>query len=407
MLYLQVAELEVSDTETMDVFATTVKMSTYLVGFVVCDFKSKSKLSRSGVNVSVFSPAENIDKVNFVLDITVEILDFFENFFGVNYPLKKLDSYPITSFAYLDVENLGLISRHLRRFLHNTNTSSKLQKNNIAIAVAHKVAHQWLGNLVTLDCWNDLRLKEGIVHLAEEIALGRIMKTIMFKALIEDSKDSSHPIIVPEECMYTSDSILTTKSASIFRMLEKAITSHLFNSAVRHYISKHKFSNADSNDFYKWFIPLAYITDRHPFNHSTVFMKEEEMEFALEEDVAWIKANPEMSASNSQRNLTPQSNNSNLTTLTSISTRALLKSIAALDLSMYISKEENFLPWEVLVTHLETIFNRFSSNPHYPLFRYGISTCELSPYYKQWWVLEDASPKPHQAMREGTIEDPL
>ena len=136
-------------------------MSTYLVAFVVCDFVTVSKVSQKNVNVSVIAPKDKIAQADFALQASTKIMDFYDDFFGVAYPLEKQDLIAIPEFGAGAMENWGLITYRETSLLYSPNETSVKAKQWIAVVAAHELAHQWFGNLVTMKWWNDLWLNEG------------------------------------------------------------------------------------------------------------------------------------------------------------------------------------------------------------------------------------------------------
>lgn len=145
----------------LSVFDETVRMSTYLVAFVVCDFKSMSARTRQGIHVRALVPSEQYNQAEFALESATAILNYFQDFFNVTYPLTKLDMVAVPDFGAGAMENWGLITFRTTTILYNPEESSTEAKEQVAVVISHELAHQWFGNLVTLDWWNDLWLNEG------------------------------------------------------------------------------------------------------------------------------------------------------------------------------------------------------------------------------------------------------
>lgn len=131
-------------------------MSTYLVAFVVCDFEAKAQHSAHNVLVRAFSRPDAIDDVDHALKTTAKMLDYFENYFGIPYPLTKLDLVALPDFSHGAMENWGLITFKETTMLYNPETNSRFDKQTVSMIVGHEVAHQWFGNLVTMEWWTDL-----------------------------------------------------------------------------------------------------------------------------------------------------------------------------------------------------------------------------------------------------------
>jgi len=248
----------------VDRFATSVTMSTYLVAFVVCDFGAKSALTQSNVNVSVYAPREMLDQADYALSVATRVLDFYESYYNISYPLKKCDHIAIPDFSAGAMENWGLVTYLMRSLLYNPQESSVSDQQWVAVVVTHELAHQWFGNLVTMKWWNDLWLNEGFARFVEYLGSDFIQPGWRMKdqflddalavALYSDGLVSSHPISVPvndpAEIGEIFDAISYEKGASIIRMLQSVIGEQAFISGVRTYLRTHMFGNAETDDLW-------------------------------------------------------------------------------------------------------------------------------------------------------------
>jgi glutamyl aminopeptidase len=248
----------------VDKFATTVMMSTYLVAFVVCDFANNTAVTSSGIQVSIYAPAELIDQTDYALYIAKNTLEFYETYYGIKYPLTKSDHIAIPDFSAGAMENWGLITYLMRSLLYNPKESSASDKQWVALVVAHELAHQWFGNLVTMKWWNDLWLNEGFARFLECIGTNHsepgfqmmdvFIEDALTVALYSDGLATSHPISVPvedpSEIGEIFDSISYEKGASVIRMLESFVGSHIFLRGLQSYLLKHKYANAETKDLW-------------------------------------------------------------------------------------------------------------------------------------------------------------
>ncbi|KAL9985906.1 hypothetical protein ACROYT_G008359 [Oculina patagonica] len=248
-----------------DHFQRSVDMSTYLVAFVISDFASISKQTARGVKVSVWAPPEQIEQGRFALDVGVKVLEYYEEIFKVDYPLPKQDLIAIPDFAAGAMENWGLITYRLTSLLYDENKSSDSNKQWVAVVVAHELAHQWFGNLVTMEWWNDLWLNEGFASFMENVGVNHIHpewkmmdQFFLDKFQVSTSLDqlsNSHPIMAvvkdPAEINSLFDSISYDKGAAIIRMLEDVLGREVFFQGLQRYLKKYSFSNAETNDLWE------------------------------------------------------------------------------------------------------------------------------------------------------------
>ncbi|XP_078360605.1 endoplasmic reticulum aminopeptidase 1-like [Oculina patagonica] len=248
-----------------DHFKQSVKMSTYLVAFVVCDFKNIKNQTKNGVQVRVWAPPEQIELGRFALDVGVKVLEYYEETFKIAYPLPKQDLIAIPDFAAGAMENWGLITYRLTSLLYDKNKSSDSNKERVAVVVAHELAHQWFGNLVTMEWWNDLWLNEGFASFMENVGVDHIYpewkmmdQALLFNnqgAMAEDQLTNSHPIMAevkdPAQINSLFDSISYDKGSAIIRMLEDVLGREVFFQGLQRYLKKYSFSNAETNDLWE------------------------------------------------------------------------------------------------------------------------------------------------------------
>lgn len=189
----------------MSVFDETVRMSTYLVAFTVCDFKAMSARTKEGIHVRVLIPSDQYDQADYALYAATQILSYYQEFFNVTYPLSKLDLMAVPDFGAGAMENWGLITFRTTMILFNEAESSSDFQEQVATVISHELAHQWFGNLVTMAWWNDLWLNEGFASFIENLGvdfihpewkmLDQFVVSTTQDAMSLDSLESSHPIM--------------------------------------------------------------------------------------------------------------------------------------------------------------------------------------------------------------------
>lgn len=248
--------VELADGILEDQFDTTVKMSTYLVAFIICDFHSISKKSQHGVEISVYTVPEKISQAEYALDTAVTMLDFYDEYFDIPYPLPKHDLAAIPDFQSGAMENWGLSTYRESGLLFDPEKSSSSDKLGITKVIAHELAHQWFGNLVTMQWWNDLWLNEGFAKFMEYVSVNITHPELQvndyflekcFTALSVDSLSSSHPVSTPvenpAEISEMFDDVSYRKGACILNMLRDFLTPEVFKYGIINYLKKHSYQN--------------------------------------------------------------------------------------------------------------------------------------------------------------------
>ena len=238
-------------------------MSTYLLAFIVGELESISAKSAGGTDFSVYTTPGKLSQAAFALDTGVKVLNFFEEYFGVRYPLPKQDMVGIPDFAAGAMENWGLIT-YRETALFATDDSSASDKQRVAYVIAHELAHQWFGNLVTMEWWSDLWLNEGFATWAGWLAIDNIFphwdvwtnftNDDAGYAMKTDALASSHAIQVtigdPSEIDQVFDALSYNKGASMIRMIESHVGSDVFRLGLRNYIERHQYSNTLTADLW-------------------------------------------------------------------------------------------------------------------------------------------------------------
>lgn len=245
-------------------FQKTPIMSTYLIAFIVGDLGFIETKNAHGVRVRVYAPSGSQDQGSFALDTGAKILDYFTEYFEIPYPLTKMDMVAIPDFASGAMENWGLVTYRTTALLLDSSQSSIKAKQRVAYVVAHELAHQWFGNLVTMDWWSDLWLNEGFATWVGWLATDKLfpkwqvwvdfVASDLQNALGLDSLRSSHPIEVPVRdggaISQIFDAISYSKGASVIRMLQAYIGADDFQKGLRSYLKKHAYSNAKTTDLW-------------------------------------------------------------------------------------------------------------------------------------------------------------
>uniref|UniRef100_A0A8C5M5S6 Aminopeptidase n=1 Tax=Leptobrachium leishanense TaxID=445787 RepID=A0A8C5M5S6_9ANUR len=256
---------------TETVFAKTVKMSTYLVAFIVSQFESigdPGNSTTTGVQIWGRKKAiKDEGQGDYALSITKDILEFFEEHYSIPYPLPKSDQVALPDFNAGAMENWGLVTYRETALLYDPAESSIGNKERVASVIAHELAHQWFGNLVTIRWWNDLWLNEGFASYVQYLGADRAEPTWNIKDLIVlddvhrvmavDALASSHPLTSKEEEVNTPaeisqlfDSITYSKGASVIRMLSDFISEDLFKKGLATYLKAFEYNTAVYSDLW-------------------------------------------------------------------------------------------------------------------------------------------------------------
>ncbi|XP_060075396.1 endoplasmic reticulum aminopeptidase 1-like [Ylistrum balloti] len=248
----------------VDKFQQSVAMSTYLVAFIVCDYDKVNGTTEQGTKVSVYAPPHQINQAHFALDTAIKVLNFYNKLFGIKYPLPKQDLVAIPDFAAGAMENWGLITYRLTTILYDPEVSSARDRQYVAIVIAHELAHQWFGNLVTLKWWNDLWLNEGFASFVEYLGANKtdpsfsmmeqFVLSDLMRAMSRDCVQSSHPITVdvkdPAQIDELFDAISYSKGASLIRMLSDFMGQEKFQDGIKKYLNTYKYGNARTEDLW-------------------------------------------------------------------------------------------------------------------------------------------------------------
>jgi puromycin-sensitive aminopeptidase len=244
-------------------FATTKRMSTYLVAMLVGDFECLED-SQDGVPLRICATPGQLKSARFAMDATKAILAYYNRYYSIRYPFEKLDQIAVADFMAGAMENTGAIVYRETALLIDDATATPAQRREVAEIIAHEVAHQWFGDLVTMTWWNDVWLNEGFASwmaakpLAEwkpdwNMPLSSVQTTT--HALSSDATDSTRPIrspeaSTPEQIMQLFDAITYDKTAAVLRMVEQYIGPETFRQAVNAYIESHAYGNATAEDFW-------------------------------------------------------------------------------------------------------------------------------------------------------------
>jgi aminopeptidase N len=243
-------------------FSTTPKMSTYLVALTVGDWKCVSG-EEDGIPLRVCSVPGKEEQGKFALEATKAILHFYDRYFAIKYPYGKLDQIAAPDFEAGAMENTGAIVYRESALLLDENKASVNDKKEVAMVIAHEMAHQWFGDLVTMKWWDDIWLNEGFATWMEtkpvaawkpEWKISQDEVLTSQRALETDSALNTRPIRQSaegrQEINSLFDGIAYGKTSAVLRMLEGFLGREEFRKGVNAYLQAHAYSNATAQDFW-------------------------------------------------------------------------------------------------------------------------------------------------------------
>jgi puromycin-sensitive aminopeptidase len=244
-------------------FADTMKMSTYLVAFVVGPLETTAPRDVDGIPLRVVSVPGKTHMADFAMDVGAHSLRYFAKYFGIPYPGEKLDLIALPDFAMGAMENLGAVTFRENLLLIDPERATRGELERVADVVAHEVAHMWFGDLVTMKWWNGIWLNEAFATFMELLCVDDVRpewdRWVTFgltrgAAMVIDSLDSTRPIEFkvssPEEAEGMFDVLTYQKGGGVLRMLEQYLGGEAFRSGIVRYIDTHQYGNTETTDLW-------------------------------------------------------------------------------------------------------------------------------------------------------------
>lgn len=260
----EASTVELADNKKKVTFNTTPLMSTYLVAFIVGDLKYvENNDYRVPIKVWATPGSEHLGQYS--ADIAAKTLSFFDKKFDIPYPLPKCDMVAIHDFSAGAMENFGLITYRTIDLLLDPLNTNIVTKQRVTEVVMHELAHQWFGNLVTMDFWDGLWLNEGFATWMSWYACDSLypdwkvwesyVSDSLQHALTLDALRASHPIEVPvkraDEINQIFDAISYSKGSSLLKMISRWLGEDVFIKGVSNYLKKHKWGNTKTSDLWE------------------------------------------------------------------------------------------------------------------------------------------------------------
>jgi puromycin-sensitive aminopeptidase len=244
------------------VFKDTIRMSTYLLAFIVGEFEATAPID-AGTPLRVVHVPGKRQLAGYAEGIGAFSLKFFASYYGIPYPGDKLDLIAIPDFAAGAMENLGAITFRETALLADDKTASRAELERVADVVSHENAHMWFGDLVTMKWWNGIWLNEAFATFMEMLAVdawkpewrrwdsfGVSRAAAMAIDALKNTRSIEYTVLSPEDCRSMFDILTYEKGASVLRMLEQYLGAERFRKGIAGYLQKHEYANAETGDLW-------------------------------------------------------------------------------------------------------------------------------------------------------------
>lgn len=244
-------------------FADTMKMSTYLVAFIVGELEVTDTVDVDGIPLRIAFPPGKGHLTDFALDIASFSLRYYAEYYDIPYPGGKMDKIAIPDFAWGAMENLGAVTYRETALLVDVHKATQNEMMRVAEVIAHEIAHMWFGDLVTMKWWNGIWLNEAFATFAAMKCVDAYRPD--WKVWLTFSGDRVHsmetdalaatrpiefPVASPEEANAMFDSLTYEKGASILRMLEQYLGEEAFRLGVSNYLKENAYGNTGGEDLW-------------------------------------------------------------------------------------------------------------------------------------------------------------
>ncbi|KAJ3595999.1 hypothetical protein NHX12_002408 [Muraenolepis orangiensis] len=254
---------------TRTTFEPTPRMSSYLLALVVCEY-SNVTAQQGDTLIRIWARRRAIEEGQgaYALNLTGPILQFFQEYYNITYPLSKSDQIALPDFYFGAMENWGLVMYRETHLLYDPVTSSNGNRETTATIIAHELAHMWFGNLVTLRWWNEVWLNEGFASYVAYLGADKAEPTWGVKDLIVlddvhrvfavDALASSHPlssredsVVLPHQISEQFDVISYSKGAAVLRMLSDLLSERVFVQGLSSYLNHFAYGNTVGSDLWE------------------------------------------------------------------------------------------------------------------------------------------------------------
>ena len=244
-------------------FEDTIKMSTYLVAFIVGELVVSDPVDVDGTPLRIVYPAGKGNLIDFAIDVAAHSLRYYADYYDIPYPGGKMDKIAIPDFAWGAMENMGAVTYRETALLVDVRKATQNEMMRVAEVIAHEIAHMWFGDLVTMKWWNGIWLNEAFATFASMKCIDAYRPD--WEVWLTFSADRVHsmetdalaatrpiefPVASPEEANAMFDSLTYEKGASVLRMLELYLGEEAFRLGVSNYLKEHAYGNTDGDDLW-------------------------------------------------------------------------------------------------------------------------------------------------------------
>ena len=244
-------------------FADTIKMSTYLVAFIVGPLDVTDPVMTNGVPLRIAYPRGKGHLTAYALEVGTFCLEYFADYYGIDYPGDKLDLVAVPDFAFGAMENLGCVTFREVLVLVDPATATQPELQNVTDVIAHELAHMWFGDLVTMKWWNGIWLNEAFATFMEMSATDAfrpewdrwtsfgLSRTAAFDVdALKTTRPIEFPVISPTDAEGMFDILTYEKGAAVVRMLEQYLGFEAFREGIRSYLTTHSYANTETTDLW-------------------------------------------------------------------------------------------------------------------------------------------------------------
>lgn len=260
-----VTSKHIVDDTLVTTFGTTPKMSTYLLAFVVGELDYREATTTNGVTVRAYATPDKVAQTQFAVDFAAKVLDFYDEYFDLPYPLQKCDMVALPDFSSGAMENWGLVTYREACLLVDEGNTPADTKQYVATVIAHELAHQWFGNLVTMEWWDDLWLNESFANWMEHVAVSHFYPDWQMweqfgasEQLSAFTRDGLATVQAVQQHVHHPDeirsmfdgAIVYAKGACLIRMLHEYLGADVFRNGLRLYMERHQYDNTQTTDLW-------------------------------------------------------------------------------------------------------------------------------------------------------------